>query len=390
MNAEMRSQVGRQQKVRRSNSSSLLSRLWLTESAEEPTPVKTEEYSEQSDRGSIKFLLNAGTDSFTEKFLLPPRFDRTRGMVYQSQKEMEEGSQSMMAGTTGASPNFMAGELDDQSFFQGDFMSFINGPFPDTQKSSQDMYGSGLLAPLLTPGPDPGLSMSGDAAYFEPESAFSTALIQSILTKSWSVNLDAKSQQEISANLHFLLTTQRIRKFIGLYFRYWHPNCQLIHPHSFDAERAPTPLLASVVFMGAMYSNDEREMTVARRLLDLAELFVFSTEPFSYEYEVGRVFVGRPTTTAEQKDLLHFQYFQAAYLMVVIQYWAGTKVSRNRAMETRFSEIIRVSTLSDEFKKNGCSNMLQVARSMGLTRCRHLPEDRIHEALWIQKECRIR
>ena len=27
---------------------------------------------------------------------------------------------------------------------------------------------------------------------------------------------------------------------------------------------------------------------------------------------------------------------------------------------------------------------------MDLTRCRHLPEDRIHETLWIQKECRIR
>ena len=204
---------------------------------------------------------------------------------------------------------------------------------------------------------DPGLSVSGETAYFEPESAFSTALIQSILTKSWSVSLDAKSQQEISANLHFLLTTQRIRKFINLYFRYWHPNCQLIHPHSFDAERAPTPLLASVVFMGAMYSNDEREMTIARRLLDLAELFVFSTEPFSYEYEIGRVFAGRPTTTAEQKDWLHFQYFQAAYLMVVIQYWAGTKVSRNRAMETRFSEIIRVSLLGVE-RRARCANML--------------------------------
>lgn len=27
---------------------------------------------------------------------------------------------------------------------------------------------------------------------------------------------------------------------------------------------------------------------------------------------------------------------------------------------------------------------------MDLTRCQHLPEDRIHETLWIQKECRIR
>lgn len=32
----------------------------------------------------------------------------------------------------------------------------------------------------------------------------------------------------------------------------------------------------------------------------------------------------------------------------------------------------------------------QVARRMGLTHCRHSPEDVIHEALWIQKESQIR
>jgi hypothetical protein len=275
-------------------------------------------------------------------------------MVYHTQRELEDATSPIIPYPLGGSaseycPELVDPESDDLAFFHENFMSFINGPFAETLKPFQDPFAGGLAAQtLLIPGQDPNLAVIGEAAYCEQESAFATALIQSILAKSWALNLDAKLQQEISANLHVLLTTRRIRKFIGLYFRYWHPNCPLIHLQTFDPEQVPIPLLASMVFMGAMYSSDERETYVARRMLDIAELYVYSTEAFSCENEVGRVFVGRPRTDAERKDWLHFQHFQAAYLMLVVQYWAGSKVSRNRAMETRFSEIIRVrsSTLS--------------------------------------------
>ncbi|KAL1983961.1 hypothetical protein VTN96DRAFT_9735 [Rasamsonia emersonii] len=348
------------------------------ESAKPLTSVKSEDYDQSSDRGSIKFLLNGGTDSFTEKFNLPPHSDRTRGMVYHTQRELEEVTNPIVSYPLGGNPPeygppFVDGEHDDLSFFHENFMSFINGPFAESQKSLQDPFTGGMAhQPMLPPGQDPNLAVVGEQPFYEPESAFATTLIQSILARSWTVNLDAKAQQEISTNLHFLLTTSRIRKFIGLYFRYWHPNCPIIHLPSFDPEQVPTPLLASIVFMGAMYSNDDRETFVARRMLDFAELYVFSTEIFACESEVSRVFVGRPMTDAERRDWVHFQHFQAAYIMVVVQYWAGSKAARNRAMEIRFGEIIRI------------------ARSMGLTGCRHLPEDRIHESLWIQKESRIR
>jgi hypothetical protein len=310
--------------------------------------VKTEDYDQSSDRGSIQFLLNGGTDSFTEKFHLPPRGDRTRGMVYHTQTELEEATSPIIPYTLNGNPPeytpaFIEAEPEDLSFFQGDFMAFINGPFADSQKSFQDPFAGGLAQqPILPPGQDPNLAVIGDQSFYEPESAFATVLIQSILARSWTINLDAKAQQEISTNLHFLLTTARIRKCIGLYFRYWQPNCPIIHVPSFDPDQVPTPLLASIVFMGAMYSNDDRETFIARKMLDLAELYVFSTEIFAGENEVGRVFLGRPMTDAEKKDWAHFQYFQAAYIMMVAQYWAGSKASRNRAMEIRFSEIIRV------------------------------------------------
>ncbi|OXV07421.1 hypothetical protein Egran_04814 [Elaphomyces granulatus] len=339
------------------------------------SPTKPEDYDQSSDRGSIRFLLNGGTDSFTEKFRLPPRSDRTRGLAYHTKKEMEA--------TTGPAVTydlnrhylspFIEAETGDMSFFRDTFVNFMNGPFGDTCKALQDPLGESLVYPtILPPGPDPNLLLHGEQPFYEPESAFATALVSHIFSKVWIGTTDPKIQQEMLANLQFLLTTARIRKFVDMYFRYWHHNCPLLHPPSFDPNQVPTPLLASVVFMGAMYSNDDREVQLAKKLLDFAELYVFSTETFACESEIYRVFNGIPTIEGEKNNWLHFQYFQAGYLMLVVQYWAGSKASRNRAMEIRFSEIIRI------------------ARSLGLTKCRHSPEDRLHETLWIQKESRIR
>ncbi|KAL1886791.1 hypothetical protein Plec18167_000726 [Paecilomyces lecythidis] len=343
-----------------------------------PSLARREEYDQSSDRGSIKFLLNGGTDSFTEKFLLPPCSERTRGLVYHTKKEWEESPSPPVSygGYDGVrteyAPAFIEADPGDLGFFHDTFVNFFNGPFGETQKSLHDPLTGGLAyRPIVPPGQDPNLTLPGEAIY-EPEAPFATALIQSILTKVWTVNLDTKAQEEISTNLHFLLTTSRIRKFIQLYFKHWHPHCPVIHLPSFDPDHVPTSLLASVVFMGAMYSTDERESYAAKRVLDFAELFVFSTEAFACENEIARVFTGTVNPDLEKGDWLHFQNFQAGYLMVVIQYWAGSRISRNRAMENRFGEIVKV------------------ARKLGLLNCRHLPEDRIHEYLWIQKESRIR
>uniref|UniRef100_A0A093V3S5 Zinc finger protein n=1 Tax=Talaromyces marneffei PM1 TaxID=1077442 RepID=A0A093V3S5_TALMA len=310
--------------------------------------LKNEEL-ESSDRGSISFLLNGGTDSFTERFRLPPRSDRARGTLYHTQKELEEAtSPANTYSLDGATPNLNTGffsDFDDLSTFDESFMSFMTGPFAESQKSMVDPYSGTFAAHALLqlPNHDPKVDLADDSSFYETESAFSSALIQAILAKTWTVNMDAKAQQEISSNLHFLLTTRRIHKFVSLYFLYWHINCQLLHPPSFNIEQVTMPLLAAVVFMGAMYSNEEREAYVARRMIDFAELYVFSTDVFSSEHEVSCTFVGRPSTETERKDWTHFQNLQAGYVMVVTQYWAGSKTARNRAMEARFNEVVLVS-----------------------------------------------
>lgn len=299
-------------------------------------------YEKSSDRGSIRFLLNAGTDSFTEQFLLPPRSDRARGLEYHNQVGLKDAEPSVIDNPGTNAPVYLKSDPDAMAFFQDTFASFFNGPFGDMHKPIEDPYTGGISYQRLIPGQDPNLTLPGEQLHYEPERPFAAALIHSILSRAWAVPLDPKSQQEISTNLNFLLTTARIRKFIALYIRYWHPSCPIIHIPSFDPDTVSLPLLASIVFMGAMYSNDEMEVHVAKRALDFAELFIFSSYLFACEHEIGSVFCGNRNYDDSTNDWIQFQNFQAGFLIVVVQYWAGCRSSRNRAMETRFSEVVQV------------------------------------------------
>ncbi|KAF7530382.1 hypothetical protein PCG10_003753 [Penicillium crustosum] len=330
-----------------------------------------------SDRGSIKFLLNGGTDSFTETFRLPPRSDRTRSLNYHNTNDLEQSqSTGFPYNIDSARPEYGSGFIDSDSvtpqFFQDTFLDFFHGPFGDTHKPTENPYDADELSyqSLIPPGQHPN-TLPGDPPTFEPERPFATTLIHLISTQAWQVPLDSKAQEEISANLNFLLTTVRIRKYIALYFKYWQPSCPML-PISFDPEIVPPPLLAAVVFMGAMYSSDQREVYIAKRVLDFAELFVFASDVFSAESEISATFSGSRYFGEENSDWDWFQKFQAGVIITIVQYWAGNRSSRNRVMENRFGDVVKV------------------ARRIGLVKIRHLPEDQALEHLWIQKESQIR
>ncbi|KAF9887952.1 hypothetical protein FE257_009474 [Aspergillus nanangensis] len=322
-----------------------------------------------SDRGSIKFLLNGGTDSFTEQFLLPPRSDRTRGLEYHNQ--LGDAEQSGLPYHMKPESGYGDSDPSSLSFFQDTFIDFFNGPFGDQHKPPSDLFANGMAYPTIIPPDDPSYGFPGDPAY-EPERPFATGMIQAILTRSWSVPLDHKAHEEISTALSFLLTTARIRRFVNLYFKYWQPSCAMLHEPTFDPDTVSLPLLTSVTFLGAMYSRDERETYAAKRLLDFAELFVFSSEMYAPENEIGIAYSGGRRPSYDAGDWTQFQNIQAGFIMCVVQYWSGGAMSRNRVMEHRFSEVVRV------------------VRRIGLPKCRHQLDERIDELLWIQQECRIR
>ncbi|KAJ6041024.1 hypothetical protein N7444_009929 [Penicillium canescens] len=341
-------------------------------------PVKPQIYeAPSSDRGSIKFLLNGGTDSFTENFRLPPRSDRARSLNYHHRVDMEEAQRTGFPYIENERPEYASGFVNaDPAIplsFPDIFLDFLNVPFADGVKPTHESYSAdginyeGVVPPQATSG----LALQGDQPLFEPERPFATALIQAILARAWQAPLDAKAQAEVTANLNFFLTTARIRKCIFLYFKYWQPSCAYVHS-SFDPETAPLPLLAGVVFMGAMYNSDERESYIAKRVLDFVELFIFSSDVFSAECEVSTIFSGNRCHDGETNDWTKFQNLLAGVIILTVQYWAGNRVARYRALETRFTEIVKV------------------ARRMELTKTRHDPVDQVAEHLWIQKECRIR
>ncbi|KAJ9631640.1 hypothetical protein H2203_000039 [Taxawa tesnikishii (nom. ined.)] len=193
--------------------------------------------------------------------------------------------------------------------------------------------------------------------------------MQTLATGEGSIS--AEEHEQLTASMHSLFTTRNIRKCVKMYFKFWHPNCQIIHPPSFNPKTAQTPLLLVVALMGALYSHHETTVHAAKKLLDVAELAVFSTGLFAPEHEMRCAYSGTEIPS-DAISPLQFQEFQAAYLIVVLQYWAGNRRAKNRAMETRFSEIIKV------------------ARKIDLPRSRQLPEDRISQSFWIEKESRIR
>ncbi|KGO70553.1 Zinc finger, C2H2 [Penicillium expansum] len=314
---------------------------------------------------------------FTENFRLPPRSDRRRSLNYHNINGFEQSQGTEVPyNFDAARPEYGAGSTVSDpvapQFFQDTFLDFFHGPFGDGNKATDNSYHAGELSyqSAIPPGQN-STTLPGDPPIFEPERPFATTLIHLILTQAWQVPLDPKAQEELSTNLNFLLTTARIRKYIALYFKYWQPSCAML-PMSFDPETVPLPLLAAVVFMGAMYSNDQREVYVAKRVLDFAELSIFANDVFSAESEINATFSGSRCFDEGIGDWDWFQKFQAGVIITIVQYWAGSRVSRNRAMENRFGQVVKV------------------ARRIELVKVRHLPDDQVLEHLWIQTESRIR
>ncbi|KAJ5100609.1 hypothetical protein N7456_006661 [Penicillium angulare] len=346
--------------------------------------AKGEIYPEQSDRGSIKFLLNGGTDTFTEHWSLPPRGDRTRSLMYHhnhQQREMEDATAGALPYQVEESrPEYSAAMVDpdpnSMQFFQNTFVDFFNTPFGEQKPLEETFTGQIPYASGIPPTQNPCLGISPEQEVFdpEPERPFALALIQAISARAWTLPLDPKAQEEISTNLNLVLTTSRIRKFISLYFKNWQPSCPMIHIPSFDPEVVSLPLLAAVVFMGAMYSHDLREVYMAKRVVDFVELFIFSTDIYSPDNEIASTFLGTRNIDDDANDWMKFQNFQAGFIIILVQFWSGNVASRSRVMENRFSEVVKS----------------KISRRLGLVKCRHRSHEQTSETLWIQVESRIR
>lgn len=359
--------------------SRLQSKLVTPRQEESPAAPKSWQESTtapSSERGSIQFLLNSGTASFIECFRFPPPTEkrdifnlRNSSNNLRSPNFFGNGMENANAYPEAMEP----GKQVDWPVMQEDSLSrFMTHPVPDVPLPAD------VFTPLFM---DPNFAHAGPVSgtlcpeEWEPASVQSAAILQGLLGKSALLNLNDQEQADISQHLNYLIVPSKIEKSINCYFEFWHQHCPMVHRPSFSIDTAPVPLLISMTLMGAMYSQTDHEVSSAKVALDLAELFIYGLDDFTDEYEIQQMlkFSATPTQTgASTTSYVALKNLQAAYLMIVVQTWAGNTAARKRSIETRFSTVIKV------------------ARRLGLTKARHDFRDSHDENLWIQKESQIR
>lgn len=268
------------------------------------------------DRGSIRFLLNGGSEGFISNFRFPPTDEQ--------QRRVEKTSLTIPSATVGDVPDF--------GFADESFVNLFNGPFGF-------LNGTELASSTPTPRSMIDLVPSGDEPA-EAEPVWITSLINAI---SCHITANNPHRSDLLGNLQFLLTPVRVRRAVTLYFTSWHPNARVLHPGSFDPATVSPSLLAAVVVMGALYSPEVLETYATRALLDYVEVFCFSSGAFLDLNEIHETYDTIPRQRSDEEEEKAFQEVQACFLMVVLQHWAGNQTARRRAMEIRFGELVKVN-----------------------------------------------
>lgn len=180
-----------------------------------------------------------------------------------------------------------------------------------------------------------------------------------------------------------LLGRSRVEQYLVHYLDLWHPNCPIMHRPTYYCKETSLPLLASMAFLGAMYSSDESERAAASDLVEYAESYIFSQSPLRDCDELEACFDESPVSA--------FENLQAGLIIVIARFCAGDPFPRCTATSRRFDSLIKASLVCIVLDDNiSDPKNLQAARRMGLFEVRHELEDRITEERWLAKEVRVR
>ncbi|EFY91846.1 C2H2 finger domain protein (Zms1), putative [Metarhizium acridum CQMa 102] len=235
-----------------------------------------------SDARSIKALLDNGTQSFTEIFDLPSFSDETGDL----------------------GPPLKRSRI--QHFWTEPWM---NDP------------GEGDLDGLFRANVPSMLQQCSLAQASKSETPQITALRDVMMRSTQQLNLQASSFDELSAIIGLLCCQPKIDTFVA------------------------TELLISIITFSAMYSHDKTDRLAARKLLNIAELVVFSAEIFAASHEIKHASHESTAANSTQKewDWYQFQQVQAGYLITTVQYRAGTRQAKIRPRKFDFARSSRFS-----------------------------------------------
>lgn len=307
--------------------------------------VRTDSQGVDTHRGSINFLLNAGTNSFIDCFQFPTTAENRNLYTHRNQQSCTDIIDHYSGSESGSYEsdlgNWPVGNHNYINIMGSTFANFPNEISPTSQMAIRD---------------------------WEPPSVQSSTIIQCIRERAMMIYATPQQQSDMDQHLNYIFTPSKIIRFVNEAFSNWLPNYPIIHMPSFGIETAFLPLLAVITVMGALYSRDEVEVNSARSILDLVEYYIFSLDDLTDEHEIRQIMQSGNL----EESPFSLSSLQAAYIMVVLQFWTGSAVSKKRTIESRFTNVTRV------------------ARRLRLVNSRHDQGDLLSEELWIEKECRIR
>ncbi|CAG7558921.1 unnamed protein product [Fusarium equiseti] len=160
--------------------------------------------------------------------------------------------------------------------------------------------------------------------------AKSQEIISSILSATnLSRKPDFSSTQSSCAQF---FSPPNIESLLDVFFQIWYPNWPVFHKPTFCATQRLPQLTAALSLIGACLSPEPDDQRQAIECMDVVEEWIFSS------LELCEDAVHEPPQVRERLDLL-----QAAYALVLLMNWEGSKVQTTRARRRYFSEIVSVA-----------------------------------------------
>lgn len=167
-------------------------------------------------------------------------------------------------------------------------------------------------------------------------------LVEAIMQVVGGNDLSVRKKQDIQQSLHHLLHPSQVNQSLALYFDGWHQICRIIHRPTFSIKNISDALLIAMVFLGAMYNPSRQDREQAAEVMDYAETFVFAQ--LHNTQQCGSILSGtqRDSIALANEENHCFHALQAAFLMVVTQYWTGSIESKQRVATIQFDKVVKV------------------------------------------------
>ncbi|KAK6532490.1 hypothetical protein TWF281_006679 [Arthrobotrys megalospora] len=143
-----------------------------------------------------------------------------------------------------------------------------------------------------------------------------------------------------------LVTGDILQRFTNSFFRHWHKHGPFIHIPSYSPGTCATVLILAMSCIGGLYVKDAGEIRRCRALLDIAEVYIYGRDYLKNEYEFCAYGGGGGNNsgkTYKDIDWEDFEKLQAAYLMIVVQTWAGHKIAKRRIRQQRFARVLELA-----------------------------------------------